>query len=140
MTVIELSDFEKNISTLLGIDITKRDLIPNTLVGWLQMKNTDIVWHSIQDWEFFESGSLDWAFDEFLNIIQYKEGDALQIMTDATYRLNEAIIFNNTDRDAFENTYADRYDQEFFQPLDYILIRNGNQIMILHHEGQILFI
>jgi hypothetical protein len=140
MTSIGISEFTRNISKVLHLPLKeKSDLLPSVLFDKIKDTTQGLTWTSIPRWSLFEHGNEEWGMGEFLALVQYKEGDELQILTDCLYQDDEAVLYKNIDRSTFEDAYGDKYGEEFFQPLDYVVIKNNEQVILLHHEGLLAF-
>ncbi len=141
ITSMHISKFIDNLSKIVQMSIIeKSDLLPTKIFNKIVENNKEVSWISIPKWDLFEYGDEEWGIEEFLKFIKYKSGDELQILTDQLYKRDEVIIFKSgEDSSTFEDVYGDFYGEDFFQPLDYIIIKNSAQVILIHHEGLIAF-
>lgn len=133
----------QQVSEIVGSTITTKELVPDRLVETMRKNNISFNIHSIADWSQFEAGKLDFDFDK-LSKLMHKVGikddyllEDVIIVTDAFFQDQMAIkIAGRELRNFVESGFSNVYNQEFFQPQDYIFIfTHSNALFIIHHEG-----
>jgi hypothetical protein len=97
--------------------------------------------YEISDWEKFEQGEMDWDYTAFLKFI-FREPILINGLT-SLYILNDELIMNGSIAKICLNEFhdfayyiEDKFQMNFFQPSDYIiLVPEYKMIFVLHHSG-----
>ncbi|GAB3503049.1 hypothetical protein [Emticicia fontis] len=114
---------------------------PDWIFGKIGWKNWTRTW--IEDWIWFEHGKLPngeyWDENNFYNLVlKDLPNQKVMLLTDEGIREKKCFKFDLNSFYEFVEWYEDKYQMEFMQPHDYIIILENNMIKILHHGGVVL--
>ena len=116
--------------------------LPTELLNWAAQTDIAVTYSDIKDWDLFETGRREFSSDDFLTFITQGgeiSDTSLFLVSDETIKENSTYQILLPDFSAFVLFYEGRFEQEFFQPLDYLVFYPGiRQLTVLYHEGQLI--
>jgi hypothetical protein len=118
--------------------------LPDELCNWAIQSRFLINTHEIKDWGLFEAGAIEYTENDFFSLMLKEDklsSNDLIFISDETLKEKRCFEINAKDFYAFVVYYEERYNESFFQPLDFIIIlKDIMKIKIIHHEGKLILI